>query len=116
MSRSLTQKRRKEILQKANELVNKAVPVSQVLKRCNLKYRQLLKLSRDPRWKPALIFQQGYKTSPYWMPNSYTQLLREFCLRQYLKGDMTIQQLAWLFGRSERSIYRYISKEKHTEK
>ena len=112
--RKLTQKRKNEILPKANELVNQAVPLSQILKRCSISYRQLFAMSNDPAWQPSLIWRQGYKTSPFWMPLSYTKLMRDFVVRQYACRDLTIQQLSWLFGRSTRTIYRYI-KEHNTK-
>ena len=107
--RKLTKKRKQEILPKANALVNQAVPLSQILKRCRLSYRQLFAMSNDPNWQPTMIWRQGYKTSAFWMPNSYTQLMREFIVRQYACGDLTIQQLGWLVGRSTRTIYRFIN-------
>lgn len=116
--RKLTQKRKQEILPKVNELVNQAVPLSQILKRCRISYRQLFAMSNDPAWQPTLIWRQGYKTSPFWMPNKYTQLVKDFVVRQQACDDLTIGQLAWLLGRSTRTIYRYIKehKQKQTEK
>ena len=115
-SRTLTKHNREKILKKANDLVNQSETKARVLQRCGISYRQLLALSRDPAWQPALIFSQPHKASRVWISHAYTQLLREFCFRQHLQGDMTIKHLSWLFDRSERSIYRFIEKEKHTKK
>ena len=115
-SRTLTKKRRQEILPKANALVNQSVPVAQILARLRITYRQLLSLSKSDQWQPALIFKQGYKPSKVWRPHAYVELLREFVYRQSQCKDLTIHMLAWMFDRNERTIRRWISDKKHTEK
>ena len=118
-SRTLTKKRRQEILPKANELVNQSVPIKQILARLRITYRQLLSLSKSKEWIPTLIFKQGYKTSKVWRPHAYVELLREFVSRQSKCKDLTIPMMAWMFDRNERTIRRWIHDKKtqqHTEK
>ncbi len=66
-------KKEVELFKKANRLVNQAVPLAQIKKRCNLSYKQLLRLSKLPEWNDTVIFRQGYKSSPIWMPRRCTQ-------------------------------------------
>ena len=101
-------------LTKANQLVNDAVPLAQIKKRCGLSYKQLLRLSKMSEWKDAVIFRQGYKPSPTWMPRGNTQKMKEFAARNYGTGasGFSAKQLGWLLGRSERTIYRWLSEEK----
>ena len=101
-------------LKKANQLVNDAVPLAQIKKRCGFSYKQLLRLSKKPEWEDAIIFHQGYKPSPFWMPRRCTQKMKEFATRNYGTGELGLsaKQLAWLFGRSERTIYRWIYEQR----
>ena len=102
-------------LKKANQLVNDAVPLAQIKKRCSLSYKQLLRLSKLSEWEDAVIFRQGYKPSPLWVPRRCTQKMKEFAARNYGTGELGLsaKHLAWLFGRSERTIYRWISEQRN---
>jgi hypothetical protein len=114
--KTITKHNKNQILAKANSLCNDAVPLKQILNRCHISYHQLLKLSKEDAWDADVIFRFGYKSSPVWFSKKHTQKLREFAYRQYVIGDMTISQIAWLLGRSDRTIYRYIDIEKKKQK
>ena len=103
-------------LRKANHLVNEAVPIAQIKKRCGLSYKALLRLSKMPEWEDAIIFRQGHKTSPIWIPRRCTQTMKEFAARNYGKGGLSAKHLGWILGRSERTIYRWVAEqEKKTD-
>ena len=106
-----------ELLKKANQLVNDAIPLAQIKKRCGLSYKQLLRLSKSPEWKDTVIFRQGYKSSPIWIPRRCTQNMKEFVARNYGTGEdrLPAKHLAWLFGRSERTIYRWIAEQRNSK-
>ena len=101
-------------LKKANQLVNEEIPIAQIKKQCGLSYKQLLRLSKMPEWKDAVFFRQGYKPSPIWMPRRCTQKMKEFATRNYGTGKLGLsaKHLGWLFGKSERTIYRWISEQR----
>ena len=111
----ITKHNREKILKKANALVNQSETKARVLQRCRISYRQLLALSRDPNWERTLFFSKPQKASIVWRPHSYVDLLREFVYRQSQCNDLTIPMMAWMFGRNERTIRRWISDKKHTE-
>lgn len=109
-------KKEMQLLKKANQLVNEAVPLAQIKKRCGLSYKQLLRLSKMPEWEDTVIFRQGKKSSPIWVPRRCTQNMKEFVARNYGPEKLDLlsaKQLAWLFGRSERTIYRWISEQRN---
>ena len=108
----ITKRNKNDLVKKANSLCNAGVPLAQVKQRCRLSYFQLKNLNKDESWDHKVLFRQGYKTSPVWVSHLYTQKLREFAYRQYLMGDMSVAQIAWLIGRSHRTVYRYIEKGK----
>ncbi len=64
-------------------------------------------------WDDIVIFRQGYKPSPIWIPRRYTQKMKEFAVWNYGTGELGLsaKQLGWLLGRSERTIYRWISEQ-----
>ena len=107
-------KKEMELLKKVNQLVNEAVPLAQIKKRCGLSYKQLLRLSKMPEWNDTVIFRQGYKSSPIWMPRRCTQIMKEFAAQNYGTGKLGLsaKHLGWLFGKSERTIYRWISEQR----
>ena len=103
-------------LKKANQLVNDAVPLAQIKKRCGLSYKQLLRHTKMPEWEDTIIFSQGYKSSPIWIPRRYTQKMKEFAARNYgtnNEAGLSAKQLGWILGRSERTIYRWISEQRN---
>ena len=83
---------------------------------CGLPTDNYCRCQKANQWQPALIFKQGYKPSKVWRPHAYVELLREFVYRQSQCKDLTIHMLAWMFDRNERTIRRWISDKKHTEK
>ncbi|MDE0314655.1 MAG: hypothetical protein OXM61_07125 [Candidatus Poribacteria bacterium] len=104
-----------QLLKKANQLVNEAVPLAQIKKRCGLSYKQLLRLSKMPEWEDTVILRQGEKSSPIWVPRRCTRNMKEFVSRNYdtWEPKLTVELFAWLFGRSERTIYRWISEQRN---
>lgn len=104
----ITNKNREALIDKAVALCNAAVPLSQVLARLRISYRQFLSLSKHEKFKDkaGVLFRQGYKSSPVWQGAVYLDKKREFT-KTALGLGMSVKMVAWILNVSTRSVYRY---------
>ena len=108
----ITKNNRDALIAKANALVNQGLSLKRILQRCRISYRQLLRLSRDEAWvwnDNSLLFNNRYDSN-VWCSHALTQLNRNFAIRGHALG-LSKKHLAFLLGRSERTIQRYLARK-----
>ena len=111
----ITNKNRAALIDKASTLCNAGLSLKRVLQRCGgLSYRQLYKLSLESTFTASVLFGKPYD-SDLWCSNQRTQLNREFAVRGHALG-LKPHHIAFLLGRSTRTIYRYIETQKNMHK
>ena len=97
------------LLKKANHLVNSGTTLKMVLKRCDLTYKQLMEFSKSPDWEHKVIFHHNVgKPSRCYLPTQTVRLIKEFSYRMNKGFKIPVKHIAWIFNRSERSVWRWI--------